>query len=208
MMKICREIQGFIKNRIIIFWLLLSFSCIDNSPKIYYYERKCQCFDDSSYEARLFEPEGNKISMKIYKYRGKKVCLVGGGLFERRGNSLYRYKSKKDSVGRCYLTLLKDTCIIYQWDDPLVNNVLQTKYRYIGMIDLIVNNKEQKMYKFERAMGVSNVIHNVYFTLDFIPVWEEYSRGFTLMECDTKLIDVNKVPSDFKLQVENIVRKN
>ena len=208
MMKIYRDIQDFLKNKIIILWLLLSYSCIDNSPKIYYYERKCQCFEDASYEARLFVPEGNKVSMKIYKYRGEEVRLVGGGFFQRKGNSIYRFKSKEDSIGQCYLTLQKDTCIIFKWSNPMVNNILQTCYRYIGITSMTINGKEQKMYKFERAMGVSNIIHNVYFTLDFIPVWEEYARGFTLMECDTKLVDDKEVPTDFKLQVEKIVREN
>ena len=146
--------------------------------------------------------------MKIYKYRGKEVRLVGGGFFQKRDKSIHRFVSKKDSIGQCYLTLQKDTCILFKWPNPVINQILQTRYRYIEQTSLTINGKKQEVYKFERAMGENDVIHNVYFSLDFIPICEEYVNGSPLMRCDKKLVDAKEVPEDFKLQVEKIIKSN
>lgn len=202
--------KNILNYKIIILWLfiLLSSFYTNNHSKIYYYERKCRHSQSVSYEARLFVQNGNNISVNIYKYRGEKVCLVGGGLFQLRNKSIHRFESKKDSIGQCYLTLQKDTCIIFKWLDPRTNQILQTRYQYIEQTNLTINGKKQEVYKFERTMGENDVIQNVYFSLNFIPIWEEYASGFTLMPCDIKLVDAKKVPKDFKLQVEKIIKKD
>lgn len=195
------------RTSIILLGILLMFSCKnDEQTKIYYYTRSCTYGDINEYQAKRFSWLKDTVLMDIFVYREGKARLLGGGIYLRKDNSVYRFESKNDHVGQCYFTLQKDTCVDFNMSDPRLNSILRTRYCYIGAMDMIIDGEIQHVYKFERTMGTSEVVYNVYFSKDFIPLKEEYVSGVDL-ECDLELIDSRKVPSDFKIQIENWKRK-
>lgn len=202
-MKYYGIMQKVGKNSMILLFMVLVFSCRnDNQTKIYYYTKNCTSCDLSEYQAKRFRKQKDTIYMDIFVYREGKVHLVNGGIYLQKNNSVYRFESRNDRVGQCYLKLQKDTCIYFNMSDPRLNPVLKTRYRYIETTNAMINGEKLQVYKFECARGASEIVYNVYFSRDFIPLKEEYVSG-AVLKCDLELINDSEVPRDFKMQVEN-----
>lgn len=174
------------------------FSCCDCRQSIYYYIVTRES-DTIGFRARRFDFHGDTIYMRVFVHNGQ-ARLVNGGRYLRKGNSMYRFESPRDSVGQCYFILQKDTSVCFNVSDPRLNPILKTCYRFIKDTSININNNMQDVYMFERELGNSGVLYNVYFRPDFVPVKEEYVHGFSNMY-DIELLEEDKVPREFKRQV-------
>ena len=192
--------------------IILCWGCnspINKTDHVYYYLETCK--EDSSmtrYSARIYmHQKGDRILERVYVYNNPidSVTTRDSRLYRKDGLTLISYTSLDDKEGQIYLKVKLDTSFIFEYEDPLIDHFLGTKFQYLGKDSLQKHDKQQEFYKFREIRHDTEFY--VYLDNNFILERLEWITE-NYLHCAVQRLDSCQVPQGLIENMKRIKQQN
>lgn len=171
---------------IIIAGLFLSACCKKEKQqwnKTFYYLSTIEggVYPDQYFAAEISESNGvRKIVEYRYNCNSNRIEDTLVEYYKIMDGELIRLRNKNDMIGELYLSVKRNTGVVYNHSDSIMNDVLCKKHTYSGSQKIKVPCESDSVlaYVFIKEVGKGEcVISRVYYDSKFVLLREDYISG-------------------------------